>query len=1330
MTTRPKIVLLGMLTRMPVGGVAWLVGQYVIGFERLGYDVYYVEAHARTPSMFIDHPDDDGTDRAAAYLAGVMRRFGLDGRWALHALHADGRCVGMTAAEVSRLYRDAALIVNMHGGTVPLPEHTATGRLVLLSTDPVELELELAREEARAVEFVGAHVASFTWGLNYGNPDCALPWAAKYGFVPSAPPVVLDQWTTGAAAPSAPFTTIGNWRQAWREVTFEGQRYGWSKHHEFMKIVDLPRKVTGELQLALSSATDGDRAMLRQHGWSIEDGLAVSSDMDDYRSYLHSSRGEFTVAKEQNVRFRSGWFSERSACYLASGRPVVMQDTGFGNALPVGAGLLPFVDLDSAAAAVEDVLADEARHRRGALDVAAGYLSYDVVLRDMLRRLGLPAPAASVRCGSALAPPAPAALPEELLLVPVSRRPLVLPPDTEQRVLARPVPSVTVDDGHPTASVLVVVHDNLAVTRMALESVLANTDGRYEIVVVDNGSQPATRRYLSVLSARNPHVRLIVNDSNRGFAPAVNQALSVARGDVLALINNDVIVAPGWLDGLAARLADPAIGLVGPVTNRCGNEAEITVPYETYGELLTFVGERHGTDRRSFDIPVAIMFCVAMRRETLHTVGLLDERYEVGMFEDDDYSRRVRDAGLRVVCTPEVFVHHFGEASIGRLAADGTYGAVFDANRRRYEQKWGERWLGHDRCPDPQYAAMVARVRAAIDEVVPDGCLALVVSHGDEQMVPPTDRRVRHFPSTDGGEYRGHHPADDADAIEQLEALRANGATHLVIPASSGWWLTYYQGFAHHLTHHYQPLIHEPETAVIFAIEPTRRPGAAAEEREPHAPFVADDAGGSSGGPDGATGDAQRQLAALVAERDALRRQLRAAEQASVGAMLSQITSRLDNMEDLLDEVLHPEISAAPAADGHLLQQSRELVRRHVPRGSSVLVATTDASPLFDVAGRPTSAFALACRHVPAGATAGACPCAVARLEALRAAGVDHLLVPATVGGVADRLADHLVGYPLTARGDGGLLFDVRARHLTPDGWPRALSACAARLATVLDDDIAILDWTELHLSGRIGPRNVFQVVGPSLPHLDASVPVVLIDDRERLTEAARVASAAVVVVADDVRPVVIEVHPLDRTVAEAAHQHDDRDPDPADVALVIEAGVVPLPGCIDAARAALAAPGVGAVAVKLYADDGSIGATGVTVFADGSWAAIARDAADPAAPWHEYRRDTCASAGLLVLRADVATAVTERRGDVGDLRDWSAAVWDAGLRVVYEPEAEAVHTAPTPETFCGSPSAAWAAVAPARPIRPAADLDDGFWRGLLATDDVAACWNRVEEVL
>jgi hypothetical protein len=657
---RPKIVLLGMLTKIPVGGVAWLVGHYATGFQRLGYEVYYVEAHARTPSMFMAHEDDDGAGKAAAYIAGIAKRFGFEGRWAFQALHENGRCYGMSAEELDRLYRDAALIVNMHGGTLPLPEHAATDRLVFLGTDPVEVELEVERGDERALDFLDQHVAYFTWGLNFGNPDCELPWARPYPFVPSPPPVVLDFWENDAV-PSGPFTTIGNWRQRYRDVHFAGQVYRWSKHQQFMKIIDLPMRTHAGIELALSSYDDRDRLLLAEHGWRVRPGFELSRDPDAYRDYIVDSAGEVSAAKEQNVHFRTGWFSERSATYLAAGRPVIVQDTGFGASLPTGEGLLAFSNLDEAVEAVRAVQADPERHRRAASELAREYLSHEVVLGDMLDHVGLHAQKRPRPQGS----PGSATLPADL--------PLDLTEETAERVLRRPVPTVRAPIGRPAASVIAPVRDDPARVRMVLEALMANTaDFPHELVVVDNGSSDPTREYLEVLAARNRHVRVIRSDAEVGAAAACHTGIEAAASGKVALLGDDVIVTPGWLGGLVERLADPAIGLVGPVANRSVEGAQIPTSYATYGEMVGFAGSRReelaGKAVRDADIDLS---CVLLRRDLLDLVGSLDGGF-IG---------RVRDAGHRVVCADEVFVHRFGEGSLADLNGDREpAGEVTDAS--------------------------------------------------------------------------------------------------------------------------------------------------------------------------------------------------------------------------------------------------------------------------------------------------------------------------------------------------------------------------------------------------------------------------------------------------------------------------------------------------------------------------------------------------------------------------------------------------------------------------------------------------------------------------
>jgi GT2 family glycosyltransferase len=810
----PKVVLLGMMTKMPVAGVAWQNLHYLLGFERLGCETYYVETHARTPSMLMSRADDDSSALAAEFIASLMRRFGMADRWAFRALHDDGRCFGMSEAELERLYGSADLLINLHGGTQPYPELAATGRLVYLETDPVQLQLELQHGLQETIDFLEPHSAFFSFAENWGNPDCRLPRSERFEFLTTRQPVVLDLWPDRSPQPANVFTTIGNWRQDWRDVTFEGERYTWSKHQEFLKHLDLPERSGQAFELALSSCEPPERQMLREHGWRVRDGLEVSRGIDRYRDYLGASRGEFTVAKEQNVRLRTGWFSDRSATYLASGRPVITQETGFGNVLPSGAGLFGFESPDDALAAVEEIDADYSRHATAAREIAREYFSHEVVLGKLLDDLG-------VHRSSTRRSSEDQIFPASMPLEPVSRRPTVLPRATVEAALDTPLPryeggAAVVGE---SASIVVVTHDNLAFTRLCLRSVLANSGEGIELIVVDNGSGDGTPSYLARLAERDARVRVLLNGSNGGFAPACNQGLGLATGDHLILLNNDTLVAPGWLAGLRRHLAEPGVGLVGPVTNRIGNEAEIDADYATWGEFLAAAARRAGEHAGEWlEIGTPAMFCLAMRRQTFLRLGPLDEGYEIGLLEDDDYAERARRAGYELRCADDVLVHHFGEASFGRLVAGGEYRRILETNQQRYAEKWGRPWQPYGRRPNPRYEREAEQVREAVKETVPSGSTVLVISRGDERLLQLNGRRAQHFPQAADGAWAGHHPADSAEAVEHLESLRERGAEFLVIPPTYLWWLRHYDGLRRHLESEYDPVVSDDRAGAIYRL--------------------------------------------------------------------------------------------------------------------------------------------------------------------------------------------------------------------------------------------------------------------------------------------------------------------------------------------------------------------------------------------------------------------------------------------------------------------------------------------------------------------------------
>jgi GT2 family glycosyltransferase len=825
-----------MMTNFPVAGVVWQTVHYLIGLQRLGYDVYYVETHACTPTKLMERPEDDGPLRAANYVAGVMERFGFGDRWAFFDPNDNDRCFGLSRRQLLKLYDSASLLINLHAGTLPLPELVATERLVLLETDPVEVQVELYDNRQQTVDFLEAHCALFTFGENYGNFDCKLPVLDRFEFRATRQPVVLDFWQDGPpAGPADTFTTVGNWRQEHRLVTLDGKTYGWSKHDEFFKFLDVPERTGQAFELALSSYEQEDRRMLERKGFRVRHAMDFSRDTEDYREYIRGSRGEFTVAKDQNVRLRTGWFSDRSATYLAAGRPVISQETGFSNILPTGEGLFGFSTMDEIVEAVEGINADYARHSRAAETIARECFSHDVVLSRLLSETGVElATGRRGRRGRRGISYTAEAFPPDMVITPLSRKPIRLPDTTVETTLLRPVPYFSDpalaaggegEEGRKRVSIVVVTHDNLVFTRLCLESLLANTRNRsYEVIVVDNASTDGTAAYLRRLAENHPHVRFLLNEENRGFARACNQGLSLASGAVLVLLNNDTMVPPGWLETLISKLRDPTVGLVGPVTNRIANEAEVETSYDTWREFLKTARERSVKHAgKVFELSMLMMFCTAIRRKVYERIGPLDEQFEVGMLEDDDYAMRVRKAGLRIVCAEDVLVHHFGEASLGKLVSSGGFDSALEANRKRFEEKWGVTWQPPRHRPGPGYRRLTDRIRRVVAENLPPDATILVVSRGDDELLKLNGHPAWHFPS-EGAGYAGHYPADSDEAVMQLEALRAKGGEYILFPKPSLWWLEHYKGFQEHLERRYRAVVSQKDTCMVFALSDREQP--------------------------------------------------------------------------------------------------------------------------------------------------------------------------------------------------------------------------------------------------------------------------------------------------------------------------------------------------------------------------------------------------------------------------------------------------------------------------------------------------------------------------
>ncbi len=402
MSTGPILVVLGLMGRMPVAGVTWQVLQYLEGFRRLGFATHYVEDTGKWSYDPHLNTISDDPSYAVRSIGSLMTQYGFAGRWAYRA--ADGRVFGLTDVELRALFEHADVLVNLTGATVLREEHLRVPVRVYLETDPVLPQIEVAKGDPFITAMLSAHTHHFTYGENLGQPDCGVP-STRFAYRPTRPPVVLDWWRPDNTPPGPCFTTVASWRQAGKDVEWKGETYTWSKHHEFLKIIDLPRRISQPLELALAvrgkpgaagapwvprDQEDADAIrLLTQHGWRVTNAMPLSREIAPYRDYIVGSRGELTVAKDQNVRLRSGWFSDRSACYLAAGRPVITQDTAFGKFVPTGEGLFAFHDIDDIVAAFETVSADYAHHARAARETAERCFKAETALTKLVQDCGV-----------------------------------------------------------------------------------------------------------------------------------------------------------------------------------------------------------------------------------------------------------------------------------------------------------------------------------------------------------------------------------------------------------------------------------------------------------------------------------------------------------------------------------------------------------------------------------------------------------------------------------------------------------------------------------------------------------------------------------------------------------------------------------------------------------------------------------------------------------------------------------------------------------------------------------------------------------------------------
>jgi hypothetical protein len=382
-----RILVLHLAGQYPLAGILWQALHYLVGLRELGHDVYYAEESGAPPydprvTSIVADPTYNVT-----CLRQTLERFGFADRWVYWDKSAD-RHYGLSRDQLTVLHETADVTLNLCGATPPPAATKRRGLWLYIETDPVFEQIRAAQGEPQTLEFLSRHDACFTYAENLGASDCPIPLGG-IDWKKTRPPVVLGLWKERADPACRHFSTVATWQNKGKDIAFRGQTYYWSKHLNFLKVLDLPRHTPQSLELAVDPGDEKLRAELVTRGWRLADVADRSATVEGYREYIYSSRGEFTVAKDIYVRPRTGWFSDRSVCYLAAGKPVVTQETGFSKFIPTGNGLFAFSTLEEAVSALATINADYVRHAHAAREIAAEYFAADKVLRKLLHDAGV-----------------------------------------------------------------------------------------------------------------------------------------------------------------------------------------------------------------------------------------------------------------------------------------------------------------------------------------------------------------------------------------------------------------------------------------------------------------------------------------------------------------------------------------------------------------------------------------------------------------------------------------------------------------------------------------------------------------------------------------------------------------------------------------------------------------------------------------------------------------------------------------------------------------------------------------------------------------------------
>jgi glycosyltransferase involved in cell wall biosynthesis len=389
MKGHPRVIVAGYFVRFPLGGYVWQVLHYLLGFERLGCETYFYEDSAFYADAYDPQSGDVGPryDYGVRRLAETFAKFDLGNRWVFWDRARD-LYHGLSRSETERVFSTADVFVNV-AGVNRLGDRPRPPVRIFVDIDPGVTQINYANHSPHIDDLLAENNLFFTVGENIGTPRCPLP-TGGIAWRPTRPPVACDLWESATLPLAAPFTTIGRWDASARDLELRGVRYHWRKSLEWMKFVELPARTRERFEVAMDvDRVAEDARRLRAGAWEIRSPLEVSIDYERYRRYIQESKGEFSAAKGMNIELRTGWFSDRSVCYLAAGRPVVLQDTGFPDVIPTGRGIFAVRDVDDAAEAVRAIAEDYASQSAAARAVARECFDAPKVVAPLVEAAGL-----------------------------------------------------------------------------------------------------------------------------------------------------------------------------------------------------------------------------------------------------------------------------------------------------------------------------------------------------------------------------------------------------------------------------------------------------------------------------------------------------------------------------------------------------------------------------------------------------------------------------------------------------------------------------------------------------------------------------------------------------------------------------------------------------------------------------------------------------------------------------------------------------------------------------------------------------------------------------